>query len=237
MEEYYLQKYPFFRFKQAEFDFLAYFYYNSVQESFLKRRLAMKNKDLIMQMVRENNGTITTWQVTTCGLSRGSLKYLVNKGMLERTSRGVYILPEIWEDELFNLQTRFKKGIFSRETSLFLNGLIDRTPHKFHMTFPLNYNTTALKIENVSFERVKSDLYEVGVIDIKTPGGNNVRAYGIERTLCDILRGRSHTDIQIIAEAFKRYSKSENKNIPLLSEYAKLLKVEKKLRSYLEVLL
>jgi hypothetical protein len=105
------------------------------------------------------------------------------------------------------------------------------------MTFPINYNTTAMKRENISFDRVRSDLYEVGVIDIKTPGGNNVRAYGIERTLCDILRERSHTDTQIISEAFKRYSKSENKNIPLLSEYAKLLKVEKKLRSYLEVLL
>jgi hypothetical protein len=104
------------------------------------------------------------------------------------------------------------------------------------MTFPLNYNTTALKLENVIFDRVKNDLYEIGVVDIKTPGGNIVRAYGIERTLCDILKGRSHTDIQIISEAFKRYSRSDEKNIPLLSKYSKL-KVEKKVRSYLEVLL
>ena len=77
----------------------------------------------------------------------------------------------------------------------------------------------------------------MGIIDIKTPGGNLVKVYSIERTLCDILKVRSHTDIQIVSEAFKRYSKRENKNIPLISEYAKLLKVEKKLRSYLEVLL
>ena len=103
----------------------------------------MTNKDLIMKLVHDNNGTITTEQVSACGLSRGSLKYLVDKGVLERASRGVYILPEIFGDELFNLQARFKKGIFSKETSLFLNGLTDRTPHKFHMTFPINYNTTA----------------------------------------------------------------------------------------------
>ena len=197
----------------------------------------MTNKDLIMRMVKRNNGTITAQQVSSSGLSRGSLKYLVDKGFLERTSRGVYILPEILEDELFNLQTRFKKGIYSKETSLFLHDFTDRTPHKFHMTFPINYNTTVLKSENVSFDRVKSDLYEVGVVEIKTPSGNTVRSYGIERTLCDILKGRSHTDIQIISEAFKRYSKSGTKNIPRLSEYAKLFKVEKKVRSYLEVLL
>ena len=197
----------------------------------------MKNKELIMQMVRENKGTITAGKVSACGLWRGSLKHLADKGILERTSRGVYILPEIWEDEIFNLQIRFKKGIFSKETSLFLHGFTDRTPHRYHMTFPINYNTTALKLENVIFDRVKNDLYEIGVADVKTPAGNIVRAYGIERTLCDILKGRSHTDIQIISEAFKRYSRSEEKNIPLISKYAKLLKVEKKVRSYLEVLL
>ena len=197
----------------------------------------MKSNDLIMEMVRKNNGTITSGQVSACGLSRGSLKYLVDEGMLERVSRGVYIIPEMWDDEFLNLQIRFKKGIFSKETSLFLNGFIDRTPHKFHMTFPINYNITSIKNENVICDRVKKDLYGIGVVNIKTPGGNMVKAYGVERTLCDILRGRSYTDIQIVSDAFKRYSKSENKNIPMLSEYAKLLRVEKKLRSYLEVLL
>ena len=31
-----------------------------------------------------------------------------------------YATPEIWEDEFVNLQARFKKGIFSNETALFL---------------------------------------------------------------------------------------------------------------------
>jgi len=40
----------------------------------------------------------------------------------------------------------------------------------------------------------------------------------------------------IVKEAFKRYMKRKDKNIPKLSEYAKLLKVENKLRNYMEVL-
>ena len=47
----------------------------------------------------------------------------------------------------------------------------------------------------------------------------------------------SHTDIQIITDAFKRYAGRKDKNIPLLSEYAHQLRVEKRLRPYLEVLL
>ena len=41
----------------------------------------------------------------------------------------------------------------------------------------------------------------------------------------------------MVTEAFKRYAANSDKNIPVLSELAKLLKVEIKLRSYLEVLL
>lgn len=197
----------------------------------------MTNKEIILQMVHDNNGTVTTAQISTAGFSRGNLEYLVAKGFLERSARGVYVLPEIWGDELFNLQTRFKKGIFSGETALFLQDLTDRTPVKYQMTFPMGYNTTTLRSANVKGSRVKDELYEIGTCEIQTPGGNTVKSYGIERTLCDILKGSSHTDIQIVSEAFKRYAKSEHQNIPLLSEYAKMLRVEKKLRSYLEVLI
>jgi hypothetical protein len=64
-----------------------------------------------------------------------------------------------------------------------------------------------------------------------------VNIYGVERTLCDIFRGHSNTDIQIVSESYKRYAKITNKNIPKLSEYAKIFRVEKRLRTYLEVLI
>ena len=197
----------------------------------------MKNAELIMRMAKENNGVITSAKVTESGLSRGTLKYLTDIGKLERSARGVYILPEVWDDEIYNLQVQFKRGIFSGETALFLNDLTDRTPNNYQMTFPIGYNVTSLKNENVKAVRAAKKLYELGITTVLTPGGNPVRTYNKEKTLCDILRGRSNTDNQIVSDAFKQYVRSENINIPLLSEYAKILRVEKKLRSYLEVLI
>lgn len=191
----------------------------------------------IIKMAKENNGTVTTAMVVAAGISRGNIKYLVDKGMIEKSARGVYILPEIWGDEIFNLQNRFKRGIYSHETALFLWNLTDRTPNRYHMTFPANYNLTKPKEENIWCVQCNEALYDLGVVKVLTPGSNTVRAYSVERTLCDILRTRSHVDIQIVTEAFKRYAVRMDKNIPLLSEYAKTLKVEKKLRAYLEVLL
>jgi len=191
----------------------------------------------IMKMAKENNSTVTTAMVVAAGISRGNLKYLVEKGFLEKSARGVYILPEVRDDEIFNLQSRFKRGIFSHETALFLWDLTDRTPNVYAMTFPATYNLTKPKEAKVSCSQCKVEWHEIGVAEAKTPGGNIVKAYNRERTLCDILRPNSSADIQIVSESFKRYAAGKNKNIPLLSEYSKIFKVEARLRAYLEVLL
>jgi predicted transcriptional regulator of viral defense system len=197
----------------------------------------MPHTDKVLNYAYHNNGIVTSAQVTREGISRQYLKNLLDKGLLERSARGVYILPSYFDDEMINLQNRYKRGIYSHETALFLLDLTDRTPGRYSMTFPLSYNTSGLKKENIRYYRVKEELYDLGVITKSTPGGNEVKLYNAERTLCDILKGRSRTDIQIITEAFKRYTGRDNKDIPLLSKYAKLLRVEKKIRSYLEVLL
>lgn len=197
----------------------------------------MRNAEQILKMAHENNGTVTSSQVTQSGFGREYLRILLDKGLLVRSARGVYVLPTVFEDEMFNLQSRFKRGVFSHDSALFLLDLTDRTPIEYSMTFPLNYNTTSLNAENVKYYRIKEAFYDVGVVTVKSPGGNDIRAYNAERTLCDILKGRSETDIQVVTDAFKRYTQQKKTDINLLSEYGRLFRVEKKLRTYLEVLL
>ncbi|MBA4365812.1 MAG: abortive phage infection protein [Coprothermobacter sp.] len=196
----------------------------------------MSYADRILQMAHKNNGTVTTAEVTKAGILRGHLKGLVDKGLLEHVERGVYVIPTVLNDEMYGLQTRLRRGIFSHETALFIHDLTDRTPIKFSMTFPLGYNTTSLQKENVTYIRVKKEHFDIGVVWTKSPGGNPIRVYNAERTLCDLLRGRSNTDIQVLADAFRRYTRLKQQDIPLLSEYAKIFRVGKKLQSYLEVL-
>lgn len=197
----------------------------------------MDHLQTIINLAKQNNGMVTTSMVVAANIPRGSLKYLADKGELERASRGVYTLPDIWEDEFFNIQNRYKRGIFTLETALFLCELTDRTPGKFHMVFPGTYNLTGPKNNGIICSNAKEPMYSLGVKALITPSGNTVRAYSAERTLCDILKPRNHVDVQIVTKAYKQYTASKEKNIPLLSEYAHALRVEDRLRSYLEVLL
>ena len=197
----------------------------------------MSNSNKVLTIAKENNGTVTSAMIQSAGIARQYLKLLVDDGSLEKVSRGVYVLPEVWDDEFFNLQSQFKKGIFSNETALFLHDLTDRTPLAYAMTFPANYNLGNAKNKGILASRSKELFYNMGVETVVSPSGNEVLSYNMEKTLCDILRPRSRIETGVIAEAFKRYATKTNKNIPKLSEYAKILRVEEKVRTYLEVLI
>jgi hypothetical protein len=45
-----------------------------------------------IKMAKENNGMVTTAMVVETGFSRGNIKYLVDKGMIKKSARGVILL-------------------------------------------------------------------------------------------------------------------------------------------------
>jgi len=182
------------------------------------------------------NGIITSSQVTANGIHRGTLTKMVEEGAIVKCSRGIYILPNELEDEYYITQQKYKKGIFSHGTALYLLGYSERVPLSLHMTFPTNYNSESIKKENIIVTRVIEKYYRLGQTVIKTSSGNDVVSYDLERSLCDVLRGEGD-DIQIIQFAMKKYVSSKERDINKLMKYAKLLRVESKVRRYIEVLL
>jgi predicted transcriptional regulator of viral defense system len=195
----------------------------------------MKYTEAILTLARTHNGTVTTSMVSEAGIPRYCLKELTDEQLLMKAARGVYVLPKVWEDELFLLQYTYRKGIFSHETALWLLGFSDRTPQKYTMTFPVGYHIAELSAK-VHFKQTIKGLYNLGLTGILSPGGHQVAVYSIERTLCDIVRGKNAQDIQLVQQAMKKYVSSKNRNIPLLLEYAEKTRVLPKIRTYVEAL-
>lgn len=191
----------------------------------------------IQEILKKNNGVVTTSQVSEAGIPRRCLSAMVESGTIHRVERGIYSLPEVWEDELFIIQYRFSKGIFSHETALYLHGIIDRTPIRYTMTFPFSYNKGSVKKQGINAKLSTQEVYELGIITMPSPNGNPIKVYDIERTLCDIVKARHRADIQVINQAMKAYASSKNKNIAKLMSYADQLRVKPKVLKYMEILL
>lgn len=188
-------------------------------------------------IAKSNNGLITTAQAKTLGIQGTRLSEAVRAGILVRVARGVYCLPDVWEDEFAIASMRFPKGILSHGTALYLHDMTDRTPEQITMTFSRGYNASSARGEGVRVKSCRAALIGLGRIELLTPSGNRVAAYDIERTLCDLLRGTSAPDVQLVNPAMKAYAKSKNRDVGKLLAYAKLLGVLGKVRGYLEVLL
>lgn len=191
----------------------------------------------IQQMLKKNNGIVTTTQVTEAGIPRRCLRALVESGTIYRVERGIYALPEVWEDEMFFMQYRFSKGIFSHETALYLHSMTDRTPIRYTMTFPFGYNTGSVKKQGIVAKLSTEATYQLGMITMSSPAGNPIKVYDVERTLCDILKARHRADIQVINQAMKAYASSKEKDIAKLMNYAEQLRVKPKVLKYMVVLL
>ena len=196
----------------------------------------MFEKDREWILKNTDNGIITAKKITEQGINRSVLGEMVKSGELIQCSRGIYMLADEWEDEFYLLQLKYKRGIFSHATALYLLGYSERVPLSFHMTFPTQYHAASLKQENVIITRVNDKNYELGIQMAVTPSGNQVRTYDLERSLCDLLRG-SAEDVQNVQFAMKKYASSRQKDINKLMSYAKQLHVETKARMYMEVLL
>ena len=188
-------------------------------------------------IINKYNGIITTNLVEQKGIHREYLNSLVKAGEIERVSHGVYISPDVWEDMLYINQLKREKMIYSHETALYLHDLTDRDPLHYIVTVPQGYNSSKLKEEGFRVYSIKKEWFDLGIITKETVFGNEVRTYDMERTICDILRARNKIDATIIGESLKRYFSRKDKDLNKLMKYAKELKIQNILRTYMEVLL
>jgi len=202
-----------------------------------KAVVTMNNTNKINKILEDSRGFITSTQITEAGLQRRILSELVASNKLYRVARGIYVLPGVWEDEMFFLQYRYAKGVFSNETALYLHGMADRTPHTYKMTFAHGYNAAGAKKAGISARFASPETYDLGITEMPSPCGNPIRVYDKERTLCDIVKGNNSCDIQLVNQAMKTYAVSPEKDMAKLFAYAEKLKVKPKIQRYMEVLL
>jgi len=197
----------------------------------------MKNDAIFNALIEENNGYLRTADAVGAGVSRTSLGSFVHRNNLDRVSRGLYLSQDAWQDNLYEIQIRYPHAVFSHETALNLLNLTDSVPTKNTITLETSMGATRLREEGLRVYRTRSELFEVGLSEVRTPLGHLVRCYNAERTICDIIRNKRNVEIQDIQTAVKSYFRSRHKDIPLLMRYAKLFLVEKAIRQYTEVLL
>lgn len=184
-----------------------------------------------------HGGIIETRTAAEQGISKAMLCKLCREEKLVRIAKGQYTLPDALEDELLAISSRSARIVFSHETALYLHGISDRTPFVHSVTAPSDCAPSAATKAACKVYYIKPELFSLGKTEVKTPAGNLVPCYDLERTICDILRSRNRLGTETFLAALKLYAASPEKNLHKLNAYGEQLRVAKLLRQYLEVLL
>ena len=138
-------------------------------------------------------------------------------------------------DEYYFFQHKFKKTVFSYETALYLQGLTDKIPQLIEASVPYSYKINNLP-NNVKLYYVKSDISDMGAIEVKTIYQNKVRAYNIERIICDFVQNKNNIDPEVYVKTIRGYASSKNSDINKLFIYAKKMGIIEKVRTTMEVI-
>lgn len=197
----------------------------------------MDYMEKLEELVKKQHGTILSADLDKNQIPRVYLQMMVAEGNLERVDRGVYVSVDSIEDEMYAMQTKYSNIIYSHETALYIHGLSDRTPFEYSATVLSGYKVVGDVAKRFKIYYVKKEFHKLGVVITKSPFGNPIKVYSIERTLCDIIRSRNRMDVQILNQALHRFVQLKSADYTLLMDFAKKFRVEAVLTHYLEVLL
>ena len=190
----------------------------------------------ILKIMKNNNELITPAQLEEKGISRVYLSRMEEEGIIERIERGIYVTKDFKYDEYYLFQLKYPKAIFSYNTALYFYEMTERTPIKMDVTVYREYNPHRFK-DFVNVYKVSKELYDLGVIEKKSPQGMKVKTYNLERTVCDIIKDKDSIDIEIRNKAIKKCIKNKEFNASKMFEYAKKMNIYDKVKNYMEAII
>lgn len=196
----------------------------------------MTKYEKLQSLLNENDGYLFTSQVVEAEISKTYLAKFVKENNLEKVAHGVYVEPDIWPDELYILQLRNPKIVYSGETALYLHLLIDREDSEICVTVPAGHNSSRLRERGVHVHQEREEIFGLGVIEVETGFGHKVRTYNQERCICDLIMNRGKIEVQHFQTALKGYMNWKEKDLSRLILYAEMLKIRDEVMKYVEVL-
>ncbi len=96
---------------------------------------------------RRLGGIASAAQIVKAGFLPGLISYALESGAIDKLTRGVYCLPEVFDDEFAAISYRWNKCVLSHGSALYLAGLSDRVPAAIDVTVPRGYNPRGLTQE------------------------------------------------------------------------------------------
>lgn len=191
-----------------------------------------------MNGLAENKKFITTAELKDMGYSYYKIGKLEKDGLIRRINRSTYenLSYKGDENDFFTAEAFVPNGVICLMSAARYYELTNFLPDSVDVAIERKKKVVTLpdwpEIKIFYFDPARMDL---GVTEVRE-GDNIFHIFDIEKTVVDIIYYRNKIGIEETSEVLKNYLKRRDRQIDRLYAYAKRLRCEKIVRTYLEVL-
>jgi len=188
---------------------------------------------------RKYGGQLRMSDAIRHGISRYSLYKMRDNGTVEQVSRGIYRLvelPPISNPDLVTVSLRYPNAVICLISALSYHGITTQIPHEVSVAVPRRARMPSLDSPPVHAYKFSDEAFTTG-IERHQIDGVSVQIYSPEKTLADCFKYRNKLGMDVVLEALKFYRAQKQFNLNTLLKYARVCRVEKVMKPYLEAIL
>jgi predicted transcriptional regulator of viral defense system len=195
--------------------------------------------DRAIKVFQDHHGILRTQQAIRYGIAPRTLYEMCDAGVILRVSRGLYRLAATElnaNTDLIHVGMRIPKAVICLISALSFYNLTTQIPHQVYIALPIYAENPRLEYPPLRIFWLSAKVFPAG-IEIHKLDGISVKIYGIEKTIADCFKFRNKIGVDVALEALREYRKRDGFNVETLLNYARIDRVEKLIRPYLEAIL
>lgn len=192
-----------------------------------------------LQIIAEAGGIVRTKDALNLGIHPRDLYRLRDTGAVEQLSRGVFGIPARTANsnsDFLIIKTRYPHAVVCLVSALAIHELTTQIPHTIELALARGTERPRLQYPPTTIYRFSPACYRAG-IELHDMGGVAIQVYSAEKTLADCFKFRGRLGMEIVLEALRYYRERMPFNGEALLRYARLCRVERVMRPYLEAIL
>ena len=192
-----------------------------------------------LQVFRHHGGILRMSQAVQAGIHRRTLRAMLEAGLAERLSRGLYRLselPPLGNPDLVTVARRVPRGVICLVSALAYHELTTQVPHEVYLALPRGAEPPRIDHPPTRVFWFHGLAFSEG-IEGYTLDEVAVPIYSPEKTLADCFKYRNKIGTDVAVEALRLYRDRGRMNAADLVRFARVCRVENVMRPYLEALM
>jgi predicted transcriptional regulator of viral defense system len=196
-----------------------------------------RHRSSVLALLREQ-GLLRPRELTDRGIPRSTLQRLLRAGEVERVARGLYALPGHLLSEhqsLLEVSKQVPEGVVCLLSALSYHGIGTQLPHEVWVAIGSKARTPIISQVAARIVRFSPNSLEHGV-ELHKIAGVELRVTSPAKTVADCFKYRNKVGLEVAVEALREGWRDRRFQLPELWEAARICRVDKVIRPYVEAL-